>query len=49
MTASARAGIEPLIAAGRQPHYPPLGERLFKVPPSPENPTPVEASTLAAL
>ena len=41
--ASAKAGIEPLIATGRQPHYPPLSERLAKVPPSPENPTPVEA------
>ena len=38
------AGIAPLIAMGRQPHHPPLGE-LFcdDAPPAPENPTPVEA------
>ncbi len=27
VTACAQAGIEPLIAMGRQPHYPPLAER----------------------
>ena len=37
------AGIEPLIAMGRQPHHPPLQERFETVPPAPENPTPVEA------
>ena len=37
------AEVDPLIAMGRQPHYPPLAERLAPVPPSPENPTPVEA------
>jgi hypothetical protein len=37
------AGIDPLIAMGRQPHHPPLSERFADVPPSPENPTPVEA------
>ena len=36
------AEVDPLIAMGRQPHYPPLAERLAPVPP-PENPTPVEA------
>jgi transposase len=36
-------GIEPLIAMGRQPHHPPLGERFAKEGPAPENPTPVEA------
>jgi len=41
--ACANAGIEPLIATGRQTHYPPLGERLAQTPPPPENPTPVEA------
>jgi hypothetical protein len=41
--ACAAAGIEPLIPAGRQPHYPPLDERLAKPPAAPENPTPVEA------
>jgi hypothetical protein len=37
------ASVEPLIAMGRQPHHPPLGERLAKEGPAPENPTPVEA------
>ena len=37
------AGIEPLIAIGRQPHHPPLAERFEKAPAAPDNPTPVEA------
>jgi len=37
------ASFEPLIAMGRQPHHPPLGERFAKVGPAPEQPTPVEA------
>lgn len=37
------AGIEPLIAIGRQPHHPPLAERFAKTPPAPKNPTSVEA------
>jgi transposase len=37
------AGIEPMIAMGRQPHHPPLAERFADAPPAPENPTPVEA------
>ena len=37
------AGVAPLLAMGRQPHYPPLGERFADAPPAPENPTPVEA------
>jgi len=37
-----QAGIDPLIAAGRQPHYPPLQQRFEPTPPAPENPTPVE-------
>jgi len=37
------AGIEPLIAMGRQPHHPPLAERFAKAPLAPDNPTPVEA------
>ena len=41
--ACAAAGIAPLIAKGRQQHYPPLAERMAKTPPAPENPTPVEA------
>ena len=36
------AGIEPLIAMGRQPHHPPWQERFAEAPPAPENPTPVE-------
>jgi transposase len=41
--ACAAAGIDPLIAQGRQSHYPPLSERTAADPPEPENPTPVEA------
>jgi transposase len=37
------AGIDPLIAMGRQPHHPPLSERFADTPAPPENPTPVEA------
>jgi transposase len=39
----AAAQIEPMIAMGRQSHYPPLSERFDKPPPAPENPTPLEA------
>src|SRR6516165_317908 len=35
--------IEPLIAAGRQPHHPSLSDRFAEPPPAPENPTPVAA------
>ena len=38
-----KAGIDPLIAMGRQPHHPPLQQRFEAPPPAPENPTPVEA------
>ena len=37
------AGINPLIARGRQPHYPPLAERFADTPPPPDAPTPVAA------
>lgn len=37
------AGVEPLIAPGRQNHHPSLSERFAGAPPAPENPTPVEA------
>jgi len=37
------AGIDPLIARGRQPHHPSLDERFAPAPPPPDNPTPVEA------
>jgi transposase len=38
-----KAGVEPVIAMGRQPHYPPLSERFEKAPEAPKDPTPVEA------
>jgi transposase len=41
--ACAAAGIEPLIALGRQPHHPALDERFASAPPAPQDPTPVEA------
>jgi hypothetical protein len=37
------ASIEPLIAAGRQPHHPTLRERFAGAPPAPDNPTPLQA------
>jgi hypothetical protein len=37
------AGIEPLIALGRESHHPSLSERFADAPPAPQNPTPVEA------
>jgi transposase len=39
----AAAQIDPMIAQGRQSHYPPLSERFVKALPVPENPTPLEA------
>ncbi len=41
--ACAKAGVEPVIAMGRQPHHPPLAERFDKTPQAPVNPTVVEA------
>jgi IS5 family transposase len=43
VAACATAGIEPLIALGRQPHHPPLAERFETAPSAPHDPTPVEA------
>jgi transposase len=43
VTACVAAEVEPLIAMGRQPHYPPLSERLAALPAVPQNATPVEA------
>jgi transposase len=43
VTAAAAAGIEPLIALGRQSHHPSLSERFAAAPPAPENPTPLQA------
>lgn len=37
------AGIEPMIATGRERHNPSLDERLAAAPPAPSDPTPVEA------
>jgi transposase len=39
------AGVDPLLAAGRQPHHPTLTERFAADPPTPQNPTPVQAMT----
>ncbi len=44
LAACEKAGIEPIIATGRQPHHPPLSERLQTSPAAPEASTP-EAST----
>jgi transposase len=43
VNACAAAGIEPVIAMGRQAHHPSLADRFAEDPPAPENPTPVEA------
>jgi transposase len=37
------AGVDPLIAAGRQPHNPTLPQRFAADPPPPDAPTPVQA------
>jgi len=42
VAACEKAGVEPVIAMGRQPHHPPLSER-FGTPDAPKDPTPVEA------
>ena len=39
----AAAGIAPLLALGRTPHHPSLNARFAAPPPTPENPTPLEA------
>ena len=43
VTACLAAGIEPLLALGRDAHHQPLSERFAAAPPAPESPTPVEA------
>jgi hypothetical protein len=43
VNACAAAGIEPVIAMGREAHRPSLAERFVEAPVPPENPTPVEA------
>jgi len=37
-----KAGVTPVIAMGRQPHYLPLSERFAPAPEAPKEPTPVE-------
>ena len=41
--ACVKAGVEPVIAMGRQPHHPAVAERFAQTPEAPENPTAVEA------
>src|ERR1700719_1417258 len=41
--ACAKAGVVPVIAMGRQPHYLPLSERFAPAPEAPKDPPPVEA------
>jgi len=41
--ACAAAGIEPVIAMGRETHHPSLEERFAGPPPPPKDPTPLEA------
>ena len=43
VNACAAAGIEPVIAMGREAHHPSPGERFAEDPPAPEKPTSVEA------
>jgi Transposase DDE domain len=43
VNACAAAGIEPVIAMGREAHHPTLAERSAQDPTAPENPNPVEA------
>ena len=43
MALCAAAQIDPMIALGRQSHYPSLSERVAEAPPAPEKPTPLEA------
>jgi len=43
VNACAAAGIEPVIAMGRDAHHPSLDERFADAPPAPDAPTPLEA------
>ncbi len=43
VAACEKAGVEPVIAMGRQPHHPPLSERFAAAPEASKDPTPVEA------
>jgi hypothetical protein len=42
-SACAAAGINPVIAMGREAHHPTLDERFAAAPPPPQSPTPLEA------
>ena len=43
VNACAAAGIDPVIAMGREAHHPSLDERFAEPPPPPRDPTPLEA------
>ena len=43
VVACAAAGIEPMIATGRERHHPSLDDRFAAAPRAPNDPTPVEA------
>ena len=43
VNACAAAGIEPVIAMGREAHHPSLDERFAEPPPPPREPTPLQA------
>jgi hypothetical protein len=43
VNACAAAGVEPVIAMGREAHHSSLGQRFAQHPPAAEHPTPVEA------
>ena len=43
VNACAAAGVEPVIATGREAHHPSLDERVAEDPPAPDNPTPLDA------
>jgi transposase len=43
VNACAAAGIDPVIAIGREAHHPSLGERFAEPPTPPKDPTPLEA------
>ena len=43
VNACAAAGIDPVIAMGREAHHPSLDERFADAPSPPEAPTPLEA------
>jgi hypothetical protein len=43
VNACAAAGIDPVIAMGREAHHPSLEERFAEAPPPPQDPTPLAA------